>query len=391
VGWWQLAVGAPSDDDVHERGERRENLGALVLLFIGALAALAVFAPLRDGVPVLGQLLALAGAAAAVEVGWQIVERRRGRILWLLVTKLALFAAGIGAALWVCVSVPHPVAYMRYTIVFLIYLLLIATSGLRDEPRLPLASGLAAMVSYGIVVSLIPDVVATSPPAKAEVLSRGFDDTSVIGHSAMLLCMTMMAAASARRGQALRRLSVHDGLTGLLNRRAFDERLAAEGKRVQRSGTGLSVAMIDIDLFKSLNDRHGHALGDEVLRWVGLLLKESFRTTDVVARYGGEEFAVVFVDSAEAGVLERLDALRRRIEGAELRRPGDGTAVRVSVSIGVARWPQDGPDVDAVLAEADGRLYLAKDGGRNRLVATSDGAAWSSRDSEAARDSEPAR
>jgi diguanylate cyclase (GGDEF)-like protein len=205
---------------------------------------------------------------------------------------------------------------------------------------------------------------------KAEVLSRAFDDTAVVGHTAMLLCMTMMAAASAWRGQAIRRLSVHDGLTGLLNRRAFDARLALESERVRRSGAPLSVAMIDVDLFKRLNDLHGHAFGDEVLRWIGALLRETFRTTDVVARYGGEEFVVVFVDSAADGVVARLDRLRERIAGAALHPAGKGEVVRVSVSVGVARWPQDGLEVDALLAEADRRLYLAKQAGRNRVVAS---------------------
>jgi diguanylate cyclase (GGDEF)-like protein len=188
----------------------------------------------------------------------------------------------------------------------------------------------------------------------------------------MLLCMTMMAAASAWRGQAIRRLSVHDGLTGLLNRRAFDARLAVEGERVRRAGAPLAVAMIDVDLFKRLNDLHGHAFGDEVLRWIGALLRETFRTTDVVARYGGEEFVVVFVDSSADGVVARLDRLRERIAGTGLRPSGE-SEVRVSVSVGVARWPQDGLEVDALLAEADRRLYLAKDAGRNRVVATPDG------------------
>jgi len=367
---WNELVGERAEDELLRVSARSdESPGLLVLAFIGAMAIVAVIAWLRDGGEGLSGLLGLAGAAAGLEITSQLVERRFGRMLWLLLLKVACFAGAIGAALWICLTLPSEIAYTRHEIVFLIYLLLIAAAGLRDEPRLPIGAGLFALTSYVSVAALVPRVAAESEPVKQAALLRDFDGTSLIGHCVMLFCTTLMAVASARRGQAVRRLSIRDGLTGLVNRRIFDACLASEGERAQRSGLPLSIAMIDVDFFKSLNDTYGHLFGDEVLRWIAQLLRESFRTTDLVARYGGEEFVVVFVDSDDDRLVARLDALRERIAATELRPAEGAELVRVSVSVGVASWPAEGERVTDALTVADQRLYLAKGAGRNRVVA----------------------
>lgn len=206
-------------------------------------------------------------------------------------------------------------------------------------------------------------------PPKADALLRDFDGTATAGHAVILVCTAVVAVASARRGQAVRRLSVRDGLTGLLNRGIFDVCLAHERERAERSGLPLSVAMLDVDHFKALNDAHGHAFGDDVLRWVARLLRDSVRSSDLVARYGGEEFVVLFVDSADHRRAERIDHLRESIAATGIRTAEGREPVRVTVSAGIARWPADAGDVRAALRIADERLYLAKRMGRNRLVA----------------------
>jgi len=100
----------------------------------------------------------------------------------------------------------------------------------------------------------------------------------------MILCTTVMAVAAARRAKAIGSISVRDGLTGLLNRRAFDLCLASEADRARRSLQPLSIAMLDVDHFKSLNDDYGHSFGDDVLRWIARTLRERVRRTDLVAR-----------------------------------------------------------------------------------------------------------
>jgi diguanylate cyclase (GGDEF)-like protein len=363
-------VGSRAGDElVFATGSSTDNTSPLIQSIIVAMALLAVVSALFDGSSALGPLLGVAGFAAGFEAACYAWERRFGRSWRLLVIKVAVYAVVIGAALWFLIASPDDVHYTRHPTVFLIYLLLITASGLRDDPRLPLAAGSFALLSYGVIGAAVPLLAADSPGPKAEDLLRDFGWTPMIGHGLILFCTTMVAMASARRGQAVRRLSVRDGLTGLLNRRAFDTCLASEGLRARRSGLPLSIAMIDVDLFKSLNDTHGHAFGDEVLRWIGSLLRQSFRSIDLVARYGGEEFAVVFVDAEARGLVDRLDALRARVAATDLRACAGNRPVRISISVGVASWPADAADVQAALAIADERLYQAKGDGRNRVVA----------------------
>ena len=335
-GQWRDLVGDRAEDDLLVASDRTAgNPAALILAFMAALAAIAVVVSMRDGGESLSMYLVLVSAAVGCEFVCQIVERHHPRALWLLQIKVGFYAFAIGAALWVCLSSPDPVAYTRHPIIFLIYLLLITTAGLRDEPRLPLGAGLFSLISYFGLASLVPLIAAASEPGKAADLRRDFDGSALVGHGVMLVCITLMAVSAARRGQAVRRLSLRDGLTGLANRQVFEACLRSEGDRAQRTQLPLSVAMIDVDFFKSLNDTYGHAFGDEVLRWIARLLRESFRSTDLVARYGGEEFVVVFVDSADDRLVERLDAMRERIAATPFRPSADAEPVRVTVSVGV--------------------------------------------------------
>jgi diguanylate cyclase (GGDEF)-like protein len=363
-------IGSRAEDElVFATGSSGDNTSPLIQAIIVAMGLLAVVSGIVDGSAGLGPLLGVAGFAAAFEAACYALERRNGRSWRLLVVKVAVYAVVIGAALWFLIASPGDVLYTRHPTVFLIYLLLITASGLRDDPRLPLVAGSFALISYSVIGACVPLLAEMSARGKAEALLRDFAWTPMIGHGLILFCTTLVAMASARRGQAVRRLSVRDGLTGLLNRRAFDTCLASEGERARRSGLPLSVAMIDVDLFKGLNDAYGHAFGDEVLRWIAQLLRQSFRSIDLVARYGGEEFAVVFVDAEARGLVERLDGLRVRVAATDLRPAGSAQPVRISISVGVASWPGDGADVEGALARADERLYQAKGAGRNRVVA----------------------
>jgi len=160
----------------------------------------------------------------------------------------------------------------------------------------------------------------------------------------------------------LARESATDALTGLLNRRAFEERLEAEVKRARRYGSPLSLLMLDVDRFKAYNDTYGHPAGDDVLRQVAALLKSSTRRTDVVARYGGEEFAVIVSETALPGALLLAERCRRAVAGASWPHravtPSVGAAM---LSAGV--WT--GRDLTEA---ADGALYRAKQDGRNRVA-----------------------
>lgn len=165
--------------------------------------------------------------------------------------------------------------------------------------------------------------------------------------------------------EALERLTVTDGLTGLFNRRRLMETLAVEAERSQRGAGPFTVLMIDVDHFKQYNDSHGHQAGDTVLSRVAEVLRDVIRQVDTAARYGGEEFLLLLPQTSAEAAVEVAERLRKKVSSAEL----DGE--RVTVSVGVAEYPGNGDTVEGVIAAADAALYRAKMDGRDRVVRSS--------------------
>ena len=164
-----------------------------------------------------------------------------------------------------------------------------------------------------------------------------------------------------------RQLAVRDGLTGLYNRRAFNEIFAAAIANEDRRDGRLGLVILDIDHFKKLNDTYGHPAGDAALRSLARLLAQQLRKGDQAARYGGEEFVVILPGSDQERSAQAAERLRAAI--ARHRFVHDGSRIPLSASLGVAVWPEDARDPDALLGAADRGLYAAKQGGRNRVVA----------------------
>jgi diguanylate cyclase (GGDEF)-like protein len=181
-----------------------------------------------------------------------------------------------------------------------------------------------------------------------------------------------LAEANARLAQ----LAVTDGLTGLYNHRHLHERLTLEVERSQRSGLPLSLLMLDVDTFKQFNDTFGHPAGDEVLRQLARVLTDTRRANDVVARYGGEEFAVILVDTAKFTAAKVAERVRERVAAHDFSDAAQ-KAGKISVSIGVATFPDDGADAEGLVRAADTALYAAKRAGRNRVVLATNAAASS--------------
>ena len=194
----------------------------------------------------------------------------------------------------------------------------------------------------------------------------------IIGSLPLLILYPMIVGLAtyrlARRlrdqNQLLTEESRTDGLSGLLNRRYWEDAVCAEFERWRRDGGHLSLLMLDIDHFKSINDQHGHPVGDEVIRNVAAILQASLRDDDVPGRYGGEEFGILLRGTPAAGAEVIAERIRRRIEGAALTRSG----LRATVSIGIAELGPQDVNYTVGISHADRALYAAKERGRNRSV-----------------------
>jgi diguanylate cyclase (GGDEF)-like protein len=174
-----------------------------------------------------------------------------------------------------------------------------------------------------------------------------------------------LALGNARLRESLRRQSVLDPLTGLFNRRYFDETLRRELARSRRMASPLSLVVLDVDHFKRVNDGFGHAAGDAVLRAIAQLVRQSIRYGDVACRYGGEELVILMPDCVQADAARRAESLRADIAGAPPMNDGPDT---ITASFGVAEFPLHGPDAEALFRAADQAMYRAKREGRNRVV-----------------------
>jgi diguanylate cyclase (GGDEF)-like protein/PAS domain S-box-containing protein len=182
--------------------------------------------------------------------------------------------------------------------------------------------------------------------------------------------LTRLNAQLREQSELLRTQAFLDGLTGVANRRRFDEALASEWRRCRRDAAPLSLLMIDIDHFKRYNDRYGHQAGDECLKAVSGTFQERLsRAYDLVARYGGEEFACILPDCDAAGALAKAEELRVAVESLNLTHEDSSAARIVTVSIGVAtRVPDGDATPENLVAAADAALYAAKNAGRNRVA-----------------------
>ena len=183
-----------------------------------------------------------------------------------------------------------------------------------------------------------------------------------------------LALANIRLRETLRHQVVHDALTGLFNRRYLEETLEREIYRGRRKGASLGLIMLDLDCFKHFNDAHGHEAGDNLLRTLGKFLEERVRREDVACRYGGEEFVLILAEASQEIVCQRAEDIRREFPKIPVLYRGQ-VLESVTVSVGVAMFPEHGATGRDVLRAADDAMYLAKAQGRNRVVVAGSSAA----------------
>ena len=213
-----------------------------------------------------------------------------------------------------------------------------------------LTRGVAALVYGGASI----DMLAAGTRASMYLAAANF--------MALLLTVAFMTVATRRLQTILERRSTHDPLTQVLNRRGFGDVYAREKANLRRHRRPLTLLSIDLDYFKLINDRHGHAVGDQVLAHVAIVISGALRESDCVARFGGEEFVVLMPDMAPHHALSAAERLR-----GLLCAPNGKGLPPCTVSIGVACQASEHEELEQLLGRADAALYLAKGNGRDRI------------------------
>jgi len=198
---------------------------------------------------------------------------------------------------------------------------------------------------------------------------RGAFDAAASRVLGVLANQAAAALSTIQMKDRIKDMAMRDGLTGLYNRRAFDDQLRHALGREDRQKGRLGLVLLDIDHFKKLNDTFGHPAGDAVLRHTAHVVEHHLRRADEAARFGGEEFALILPHTEEAGAVRLAERVQAAVEKAQL--VFEGARLSVTVSLGVAVWPSDGADEEALIAVADRALYAAKQAGRNRVVSAS--------------------
>ncbi len=241
-------------------------------------------------------------------------------------------------------------------------------SGKRRKEKIPVVErGFFPERDYSAILC-IPLPVRNETVGVMLLFSRNEDSFTLYERRILEVIGSQLALTirNAQLYQQMEQLAIKDGLTGLYNRRYFEEQLATIYREVERYGYELSVIMMDIDHFKKINDTYGHQVGDIVLRRVAALLMEEIRDVDFPARYGGEEFVVVLKFARERDACKIAERIRKRISREKIEY-SEGEFLQVTVSCGVAST-SSGVDVERLVELADEALYYSKEHGRNRVT-----------------------
>ncbi len=351
----------------------RVRLVAMALLMISPTWSL-IRRP-HEAIHVTGFAVTLTASIIAALI-WLSLRRGRWRP-WVSFASSAFDVSMVTTALVSFYLVSSPLAALNSTVTFEMYFLAITATSLRYDARVCIVAGSLAIAQYGAIWLVAALAHELGDPALSTT-NGPYIPVDLLTRLILLGIATLLAVTLVRRAQRLLYLAARDRLSGLFNRRHFDRALADAVAIAGRTAQPLSLAILDIDHFKQINDVHGHAVGDLAIRAVADRLLGAMRRTDVVARYGGEEFVVLMPNTPPDGALQRIEAIRAELASAPVPFAA-GLAVPLNFSAGVAGMPSDGSAVrsrasggvvtpEALLIRADERLLAAKRSGRGRCV-----------------------
>lgn len=313
--------------------------------------------------------LSLASATFILSAIVYFLVSREYNPRWLSFATSSFDVSFVSAALALFLLLHEPHTAVNSKVVFEGYFLAIGSTSLRYDKRICITSGCLAFAEYLVIVYFAASHWDLNNASFAPYPYGLFSWSTQISRLIMMLTASGLSIGLVSRSQRLLQLATGDPLTGLFNRGYVDDRFAVELSRARRYRKQLTVAVIDVDHFKSLNDNHGHASGDVVLRKLSSILLESFRQSDTVGRYGGEEFVVILPEmDIEAG-RQKLETLRQRIAHTRIEIPHRTQQVQITISVGLSSFPNDGEDAARLFSLADTRMFRAKRQGRNQVVA----------------------
>ena len=316
-------------------------------------------------------LVGLAGAVVinAFALVWLALARRQRRYRWLSLASSAFDVTATSLVL-LALSHDHLAASLNSPIAWCGYLLAIVLTALRSDGRITVFAGVLALLQYGLLVVAL--MASAASPEQLISSDYGAVTASTQWQRFLLLVIaTMVTATLVYRMQQLVEMSGTDGLTNLPNRTWLLHRMPRLLDAARADGGSLTVALIDLDHFKRINDEIGHRAGDRALRHVVSMLKQSNEDGEWLVRLGGEEFVMV-LRKPIGTAWERIDMIRRLVAERPFEPERNGDPVRLTFSAGLASYPHEGADLSSLLHRANDRLQQAKREGRNRVNARDD-------------------
>ena len=338
---------------------------ATALLLIPAINTL--FFPVDMKESIVG--LSLTSATFLLSIIIYLLISREFNPSWLSFASSSLDVTLVSSGLAMFLFMNEPHTAVNSKVVFEGYFLAIGGTSLRYDKRVCISAGLLAFAEYLAIIFFSATHWNLNSPIYSPYPYGLFSWSAQVSRLIIMLTASALSLCLVFRSQKLLQLATSDPLTGLFNRGYVDDRFALELSRARRYGKLLTIAVIDADRFKSLNDTHGHPAGDLVLRKISTILRDSIRQSDTVGRYGGEEFVVILPETDIEAAQRKLESLRELVASTPIALAARGEKIQVTISAGLASFPQDGEDAAELFALADERMFQAKKEGRNRVVA----------------------